>query len=178
VGSVLAYWATGLYWRPVKPLPQAEIRQLLLDRWLPAGVSLPEETLVDQEVMAAIIRVTSGNFRLLDRLLTQIARLLEINAMDRVTAPVVEAARESLVTALRNSGEPYARFAHAEACYSAVAALATGRADLDAPRCHLSVFLFPDEIQLRRANITVPGKLAHLMHLGPVADRIVDGSLA
>ena len=48
-------------------------------------------------VMATIIRITGGNFRLLHRLLTQIARLVEINALSRVTREVVEAARESLV---------------------------------------------------------------------------------
>src|SRR5215510_7519964 len=44
-----------------------------------------------------IIRVTGGNFRLLHRLLTQIARLVEINALRTITSEVVEAARESLV---------------------------------------------------------------------------------
>jgi DNA transposition AAA+ family ATPase len=51
----------------------------------------------DEETLAAIIRVTGGNFRLLHRLLTQIARLMEINALHTITRDVVEAARESLV---------------------------------------------------------------------------------
>jgi hypothetical protein len=38
-----------------------------------------------------------GNFRLLNRLLTQMERILEINALPAVTEAVVEAARESLV---------------------------------------------------------------------------------
>ena len=49
---------------------------------------------------AAVVRVTGGNFRLLDRLLTQIARVLAINSVDRVTAAVVDAARESLVISM------------------------------------------------------------------------------
>jgi hypothetical protein len=51
----------------------------------------------DTEAEAAIIRITGGNFRLLQRLWTQIERILQINAMQVVTSEVVEAARESLV---------------------------------------------------------------------------------
>jgi DNA transposition AAA+ family ATPase len=79
-----------------RPLAAAEIRQLLEQRWVPAGVKLPERP-SDSETAAAIIRITGGNFRLLNRLLTQIERILEINGLAEVTKAVVEAARESLV---------------------------------------------------------------------------------
>lgn len=80
-----------------RPLAESETRRLLRAKWRPAGVSLPADGIVDDESFAAVLRITGGNFRLLDRLLTQIARVLEINQMERVTAAVVEAARESLV---------------------------------------------------------------------------------
>ena len=51
----------------------------------------------DAEAVAAIARITGGNFRLVQRLFTQIERLLEINRLRAVTKEVVEAARESLV---------------------------------------------------------------------------------
>jgi hypothetical protein len=57
--------------------------------------SFPKAPLGAQTV-ALIIRVTGGNFRLLDRLL-QIQRILEINALADLTKAAVEAARESLV---------------------------------------------------------------------------------
>jgi len=52
---------------------------------------------LDSPRVAAIIRITGGNFRLLNRLLTQMERIFEINALQEVTKAVVEAARESLV---------------------------------------------------------------------------------
>ena len=72
------------------------VRELLDRLWAPPGVSLPPQPL-DAETVAAIIRITGGNFRLLNRLLTQIERILEINALQQATKTVVEAARESLV---------------------------------------------------------------------------------
>jgi DNA transposition AAA+ family ATPase len=52
---------------------------------------------MDAETVAAIIRITGGNFRLLNRLLTQMERVLEVNALKHVSKAVVDAARESLV---------------------------------------------------------------------------------
>jgi DNA transposition AAA+ family ATPase len=80
-----------------RPLSAAHVRKRLQQKWVPSGVELPEEGVADEEALAAIIRVTGGNFRLLHRLITQIARFVEINALQTVTREVVEAARESLV---------------------------------------------------------------------------------
>jgi DNA transposition AAA+ family ATPase len=79
-----------------RPLGAPEVRQLLEQHWAPVGVKLPQ-TPLDPETVAVIIRVTGGNFRLLNRLLTQIQRILEINTIEEITKAVVEAARESLV---------------------------------------------------------------------------------
>jgi len=79
-----------------RPLGAAEVRQLLEQHWTPPRVNLPDK-LLKPETIAVIIRITGGNFRLLNRLLTQVERILEINLLDEVTHAVVEAARESLV---------------------------------------------------------------------------------
>ena len=80
-----------------KPLSREEVRQLLQDDGGAALAPMPEGGIADEESIAAIIRITGGNFRLLHRLLTQIGRILEINKLEQVTPAVVDAARESLV---------------------------------------------------------------------------------
>jgi hypothetical protein len=80
-----------------RPLSAKEVRDLLHQKWTPSGVVLPDEGFDDEDVLATIIRITGGNFRLLHRLMTQVSRLVEINALSRITREVVEAARESLV---------------------------------------------------------------------------------
>jgi len=52
---------------------------------------------LSDEILVAIVRITHGNFRLLNRLLTQVERILEINRLQEVTAAVLETARENLV---------------------------------------------------------------------------------
>ena len=70
-------------------------RNVLKKRWTPAGLVLPNEQLVP-EVIASLIRMAGGNFRLLTRLLTQIERVLSVNDLHVISTAVVEAARDSL----------------------------------------------------------------------------------
>ena len=73
-----------------------EARNLALDRFRILQPHL-EQSRSLQSVALAIIRITGGNFRLLNRLLTQTERILEINSLREVNKEVVDAARESLV---------------------------------------------------------------------------------
>ncbi len=79
-----------------RPLGDAEMQELLEHRWAPTGVRLPEATLTP-EVIARLIRITSGNLRLLTRLLTQVERVLSVNEVREVSVQIIEAARDSLV---------------------------------------------------------------------------------
>ena len=79
-----------------RPLDPTEMRELLDCQWAPVGVMLPDEPFAP-EVIARLIRITGGNFRLLTRLLTQIERILLVNNLNLVSVEIVEAARDSLV---------------------------------------------------------------------------------
>jgi DNA transposition AAA+ family ATPase len=74
-------------------LSEQETRWLLQERW----GHLRVDDFTDTEALAAIVRITGGNFRVIHRLLMQIERILEINDLRTVTKEVVEKARERLV---------------------------------------------------------------------------------
>ena len=80
-----------------RPLNEVQVRELLSQHWTPPGVALPNAEPLGGETVAASIRVTGGNFRLLYRLLTQMERIMAVNKLASVSPAVVEAARESLV---------------------------------------------------------------------------------
>jgi hypothetical protein len=55
------------------------------------------EHFADYEAMITIIRITEGNFRLIDRIFRQIYRFMKINKLQTVTKEVIEAARRCLL---------------------------------------------------------------------------------
>lgn len=80
-----------------RPLSKEEMHFILENTWEHLGVKLQPDDFTDAEAIATVIRVTGGNFRLLQRLCTQIERILHINDLHLITKEVVEAAREQLV---------------------------------------------------------------------------------
>lgn len=80
-----------------KPLSQEEMIFILEHKWSELGLNLKADDFMDVEAMSAVARITQGNFRLLQRLLAQIERLLAINGFKLVSKELVEVARESLV---------------------------------------------------------------------------------
>ena len=65
------------------------------------SLSVQLEDFANYEAVTSIIKITSGNFRLIQRLFTQIERILEINNLETITTEVVEAARDSLVIGVK-----------------------------------------------------------------------------
>jgi len=60
-----------------RPLSHEEMSFILQHHWAELGRELEPTQFTDQEAVAAMIRITAGNFRLLHRLLTQISRILK-----------------------------------------------------------------------------------------------------
>jgi DNA transposition AAA+ family ATPase len=80
-----------------RPLNQDEARFVLEQHWQQWGGTIRSDEFTDQEAIAAIITITAGNFRLIDRLMSQVRRVKELNQLSTVTREVVEAARDCLV---------------------------------------------------------------------------------
>jgi DNA transposition AAA+ family ATPase len=80
-----------------RPLQDDELTFVLTRHWRQLGLSLDSADFTDTQAIAAISRITNGNFRLLHRLFIQIERILRINKLSVITEDVVEAARSTLV---------------------------------------------------------------------------------
>ena len=80
-----------------KPLTETEMRLLLATHAGDFGISFDPAQLDAIEAQAAVIRITRGNFRLMERLFAQMRRIMTLNRVEEVTADIVQAARDCLV---------------------------------------------------------------------------------
>jgi DNA transposition AAA+ family ATPase len=80
-----------------RTLGSDEVRGIIADHTDRLGASFAGDAFANAAGVAAIIRASNGNFRLLQRLFQQIERVLELNDLVSITPEVVAAARESLV---------------------------------------------------------------------------------
>lgn len=80
-----------------RPLHGDELSFVLTNHWRQLGLTLDCADFTDSQAIAAIARITGGNFRLLHRLFVQIERILRINDLNVISDDVVEAARSTLV---------------------------------------------------------------------------------
>ena len=68
-----------------EPLSAEELRFVLTHHWQRLGLTLTADDFTDSEAVAAVARITNGNFRLVHRLFAQITRILDINQLTTVT---------------------------------------------------------------------------------------------
>ena len=77
-----------------RPLAHGEMQQVLPQLWQQMH---PDNGALSDEVLVTAMRITGGNLRLMQRLLSQVERIMDINHLDIVTKEAVEIARESLI---------------------------------------------------------------------------------
>jgi DNA transposition AAA+ family ATPase len=80
-----------------RPLGDDELAFVLSRHWRKLGLTLDLTDFTDAQAVAAVGRITRGNFRLVHRLFVQIERVLKINDLAVITSDVVETARSTLV---------------------------------------------------------------------------------
>lgn len=78
-------------------LGKMEVEYLINKHFSKLGVCIEGDDFGDQEAIATIVRMTNGNFRLINRLLKQSYRIMQVNNMNSLTAEVIEAARKCLL---------------------------------------------------------------------------------
>ena len=85
-----------------KPLNEDEMRFLFPQRSETFGLTFDTDQFEHVEAMSMVIRITRGNFRLIEWLFAQMKRIMDVNNIKEVSGGVVEAARECLVIGPRD----------------------------------------------------------------------------
>lgn len=82
-------------------LNKTETQFILEYKWSELGLSVKPEDFSDYEAITSVMKITGGNFRLIQRLFAQIDRILQINNLNTINVDVVEAARDTLVIGVK-----------------------------------------------------------------------------
>ncbi len=80
-----------------RALGDDELAFVLTRHWAKLGLTLNLTDFTDAQAVAAVGRITRGNFRLVHRLFAQVARVMKINNLAVITSDVIETARGTLV---------------------------------------------------------------------------------
>lgn len=80
-----------------KRLSDDEMRFIFPKIWASMGLTYNPDQYSDVEALNTIVRFTAGNFRLIDRLFSQIIRIIKINNLQAINKEVVDAARKCLI---------------------------------------------------------------------------------
>jgi DNA transposition AAA+ family ATPase len=78
-----------------RPLDPVDTPEVLEHYWQQLGLTF--DPVNSAEAANTIARITGGNFRLIERIMSQVGRLLSINDLHTVSPEIVEAARLTLV---------------------------------------------------------------------------------
>jgi DNA transposition AAA+ family ATPase len=80
----------------IEPFSDEETCDFLHKRWSHRGKAYSDD-FTDKEAVAAILRISKGNIRLIERLMLQVEHVLVANELHVVTKEVGETARQNLI---------------------------------------------------------------------------------
>lgn len=80
-----------------KNLDKEEVLFILQKHLGKLNTEISENDFCSHEVIASIIRITNGNFRLINRLIKQSLRIMRVNSMTTITKEIIDAARTCLL---------------------------------------------------------------------------------
>ena len=80
----------------IRPFTPEDIPAVLTHYWQQLGLHNTNLD-PDGELDGTIVRITGGTFRLSERLMTQIGRLMDINGFDDISPDLITTARQTLV---------------------------------------------------------------------------------
>lgn len=80
-----------------KKLSNSELKHILEYKWHELGLTISYADYENHDAVTNILKLSNGNFRLIQRLFAQIERIMVINNMTKISTEVVRAARDSLV---------------------------------------------------------------------------------
>jgi hypothetical protein len=80
-----------------KNMGNQELKFILENHLGKLNFNLKDDDYNDQEVISTVLRITNGNFRLVDRVIKQARRIMKVNCMTTITKEIIEAARSCLL---------------------------------------------------------------------------------
>jgi len=80
-----------------KNLDKEEVLFILQKHLSNLNTEINENDFCSHEVISSIVRITNGNFRLINRLIKQSLRIMRVNYMTTITKEIVDAARSCLL---------------------------------------------------------------------------------
>ena len=80
-----------------KNLDKEEVTFILKKHLGKLSADIDENDFCSQEVILSVVRITNGNFRLINRLIKQSLRIMKVNCMVTITKEIVYAARSCLL---------------------------------------------------------------------------------
>ena len=81
-----------------KPISNKELEYIIKNKMDEFNIEYNINDKFTKESFSEIIKITRGNFRLIQRLITQIHRIMEINNIGNINKDVIEVAKKSLIT--------------------------------------------------------------------------------